>query len=410
MFRLSQLSRLTAMKTSVTRFSCISSPVVILMLLACGLVPSPAAAANLATVANHLTGDMLAVDRVPDAEQAAFNRAMDLFSRRTERDDFSATDQFLKQFPKGAWSPALRLQLAEEFYATGWYSRTLRTLEELWAERSLHPTPEAALMFTRIGARLAEVSARVGRREDVERLVAELGKATMHPDDIETLRGVQQGLVTMQTRPEAAFRCGALALERVRVFLNSTNAGHEAVIGSASSKDGMNLFEVAALSEATGMKYRMAFRNPGTTLVMPAVMHLRIGHFVAALRDFRGKVQLDDPTGWQTTFASKAALDAEASGYFLIPDGPLPDGWRRVDAAEGARVFGRNGVLDTDPDGTGKRDAKAQCGSGGGRSSELRPPASPATAARASCASSAVARGGGRRHRRGRRRSRACPA
>ena len=357
------------MKTSVTCFSCISSPVVILMLLACGLVPSPAPAANLAPVANHLTGDMLAVDRVSDAEQAAFNRAMDLFSRRTERDDFSATDQFLKRFPKGAWSPALRLQLAEEFYATGWYSRTLRTLEELWAERSLHPTPEAALVFTRIGARLAEVSARVGRREDVERLVAELGKATMHPDDIETLRGVQQGLVTMQNRPEAAFRCGALALERVRVFLNSTNAGHESVLGSTSSKDGMSLAEVASLSAATGMQYQMAFRGPGAALVAPAVMHLQIGHFVAVLREVRGKFQLDDPTGWQTTFASKTALDAEASGYFLVPAGPLPAGWRRVESPEGATVFGRNGVLDTDPDGTSKRDAKAQCGGSGGRSS-----------------------------------------
>ena len=127
----------------------LSRKAVLLTLLGCSLVIAKDVGATLSPVAGHLTGDMHPVNRVSDTEQAAFNVAMDRFSRRTERDDFSATDEFLKQFPKGAWAPALQLQLTEEFYATGWYSRTLRTLETLWAERTQYPAPDADVVEPR---------------------------------------------------------------------------------------------------------------------------------------------------------------------------------------------------------------------------------------------------------------------
>lgn len=300
------------------------------------------------------------VKAVSEPERAAFSRFLERFSNRTERDDFSTADEFLREHPRGAWSLALRLRLAEEFYNTGWYSRAIRTLEELWAERGRDGTADGAVLTTRAGVQLAELYARLGRTEDAEAVVAVLEKGTVATDDLETLRGVQQGLATRQRRPEAAFRCGAVALERVRVFLQSTNAGHPALLNSTASRNGMSLADVARLSEATGMNYQMAFRSAGAPLVTPAVMHLRIGHFVALLRKVQGKLQIDDPTGWQTTFTSEAALEAEASGYFLVPPGPLPKGWRRVDAAEGASVFGRNGVLENDPDATSKCD-KTKC-------------------------------------------------
>jgi hypothetical protein len=43
-------------------------------------------------------------------------------------------------------------------------------------------------------------------------------------------------------------------------------------------------------------------------------------------------------------WATKQALEAETSGYFLIPSGDLPRGWRAVDATEGASVWGKGNV------------------------------------------------------------------
>src|SRR5207244_1280003 len=42
--------------------------------------------------------------------------------------------------------------------------------------------------------------------------------------------------------------------------------------------------------------------------------------------------------------------EAETSGYFLIPPGDLPQGWRRVDAEEGQSVWGKGVTSGNDPD------------------------------------------------------------
>src|SRR5204862_175298 len=38
---------------------------------------------------------------------------------------------------------------------------------------------------------------------------------------------------------------------------------------------------------------------------------------------------------------ARETLDAESSGYFLLPDAPLAAGWNAVSAAEGSGVLGR---------------------------------------------------------------------
>lgn len=41
---------------------------------------------------------------------------------------------------------------------------------------------------------------------------------------------------------------------------------------------------------------------------------------------------------------SQSALDSEASGYFLVPQGDLPSGWSHVNSREGANVWGKGGT------------------------------------------------------------------
>ncbi len=309
----------------------------------------------------HLTPLLRPVESAGESESIAFSRALDRFAQRSQRDDFTPLTDFLDAFPHGAWSPALRLQLAEEYYQTGWYSLALQTLRDLWSERGQGTTPEAAVFSTRVGVRLMELSARLGRKGEVEELESMLSGNSLHPDDVEVLRGVQQGLESMRHRPESAFRCGALALERIRVFQNPTDAGHPRILESVSTSNGMTLAAVASLADSLGMRLQMARRTPGAPLPTPALMHLQVGHFVAVLKERNGRFQLSDPTGWQTTFASSRAIDHESSGYFLIPAGPLPLGWQKVEPAEAELIVGRNGVLDNDPDSTTPRDKQSPC-------------------------------------------------
>jgi len=54
-------------------------------------------------------------------------------------------------------------------------------------------------------------------------------------------------------------------------------------------------------------------------------------HYAAILRQEGGRYLLEDPTFGNTVWATKQALEAETSGYFLIPPGVLPQGWRSVE-------------------------------------------------------------------------------
>ena len=49
-------------------------------------------------------------------------------------------------------------------------------------------------------------------------------------------------------------------------------------------------------------------------------------------------------------WATRQALEAETSGYFLIPPGELARGWRSVDAKEGASVWGKGQTSSNDGD------------------------------------------------------------
>ena len=118
----------------------------------------------------HLSPLLRPVERPGESESIAFSQALERFVLRSQRDDFTSLTDFLDAFPRGAWSPALRLQLAEEYYQTGWYSIAVQTLRDLWNERGQGTTAEAAVFSTRVGVRLMELSARLGRREEVEEL------------------------------------------------------------------------------------------------------------------------------------------------------------------------------------------------------------------------------------------------
>jgi hypothetical protein len=62
---------------------------------------------------------------------------------------------------------------------------------------------------------------------------------------------------------------------------------------------------------------------------MPAVVNWKVGHYAALIAEENGLYHLQDPTFGNDTWTSRRALEAESSGYFLVPAGKLPKGWRK---------------------------------------------------------------------------------
>ena len=127
---------------------------------------------------------------------------------------------------------------------------------------------------------------------------------------------------------------------------------------SRSGANGMHLAEVHALAQALGLDLRPARRAPGAEILLPAVVHWKLGHFAALLREASGQYLVEDPTFGESFWVHPEALEAEVSGYFLVSAVPLPAGWSAVGAAEAGSVWGRGNTGQADTDATRKSDLK----------------------------------------------------
>jgi RHS repeat-associated protein len=294
-----------------------------------------------------------------DAENRSLLTALSAFAARTNRDDVALLEAFLNASPDSAWAISLRTELGSEYFRTGWHSKAVEAWEQVWRGRTNAGASPAQISVHRAGSHLAGLYARLGRMAELHALLPQLDALAMTGPDAERVRGAKDGLWSMENTPEIAFRCGPLALDRIRSYRNSTNALHPVIWSSKSTTNGMSLTEVAKLSTDLGMNYQLAFRSPGSKFVVPSVVHWKVGHYAGLVRQGSGLYQAQDPTFGDDTWLSFKALDHESSGYFLIPGGALPEGWRPVSEEEGREIFGKGATDRSDPDATSPYDEKA---------------------------------------------------
>src|SRR6185369_9407352 len=140
-----------------------------------------------------------------------------------------------------------------------------------------------------------------------------------------------------------------LALHCIMLSLDPQHARTQAIFDSASTTNGFSLAQVAELSKKVDLNYQMAFREKGAAFVVPSVVHWKVGHYAALIRQEGDRYLLQDPTFRNDTWATKEALEEECSGYFLVPPGTLPKGWRAVVAGEGGTVWGKGIVSGPGP-------------------------------------------------------------
>lgn len=289
------------------------------------------------------------------AENSALANALMNYSRRSSPDDFTALIGFLQQCPNSPWTAALLTDLGLEYYNTAHYSLALVAWSNAWALAKNAAGAKGAALAQRAFGELIKMDSRLGRMDEIERLLNSIGNSTLAGPAAQRVIDAREALWTMKNRPEIAFRCGPLALRSIRIALNMDGSSDAEILKSASTQKGCSLPQVAALSKKIGLNYQMAFRNSGD-YVVPSVVHWKVGHYAAMLRKVGDLYELHDPTFGNSTWATRQALDAEASGYFLVASGTLPAGWRAVNEAEGATVWGKGLAFGNDPQRIARND------------------------------------------------------
>lgn len=299
----------------------------------------------------HLFAEPLVPVAVPSMDDnQQFARALAAYSQRTVGDDFSALEQYLAAYPESPWNGSLIFNLGLEYYKTGWYSKALGAYQKAWPLLKNSNNPAVKPLADRAVGELALMNCRIGRKEDVSSLLQSIAGRAVVGRATELIAQAEETLWRNENQPQIAFRCGPLALSEILAYQNSSKLTNNTLRNSVSTAKGCSLTYVADLASRLDMNYQMAFRESGDALPMPAVVHWKVGHYAALIREDNGLYLLQDPTFRNNAWLTKRALESETDGYFLVPGGELPAGWRAVSSTEGETVWGKGvvGAIDSD--------------------------------------------------------------
>jgi RHS repeat-associated protein len=274
-------------------------------------------------------------------ENAALGQALTTFANRKVRDDFSALEGFLNGNPQSVWRISLLMNMGWLYRQTGWYSKAMDAWQTVWNQgQSIHD-PKAKPVVDRALAELIVLNARVGRMDQLKQLIPMADARQLIGSSKEKVEAAKQALMLMKTKPATSFRCGPMALEKIRNLVDKNQLSKLKVMSMDSTQQGTSMLQLKKLSQKLDLNYQVAKRTPGSEVIVPAVVNWKLGHYAALLGKKGDLWHLHDPTFGTDVWISGEALDSEASGYFLVPSGTLPSGWTAVDDKEAMTVWGK---------------------------------------------------------------------
>ncbi len=286
---------------------------------------------------------------VSSEENKDFVYALINYSQRTNPDDFTALNSFLDKYPKSRWQGALLANLGIVYRRTGYFSKAMEAWEKSWAILKDEPEAKIKVLADRVVSELLMINSWVGRLERMESLVNEIEHRTIQGPATERVSASKSALLVMKARPGVAYKCGPFALEMVSHKDTGKIIFNKKIFNIESPTTGFSMSELVAIGKENGLNYQMAFRNPGAPIILNAVVHWKLNHYSALLKNVNGQIMCEDVT-LGTMYGTKfwltpTSLDSSASGYFLVPEGPLPNGWRKVSIEEGARIYGKGNQI-----------------------------------------------------------------
>lgn len=106
-------------------------------------------------------------------ENAALIEAMQLYALRTNHDDDSAITNFLRPHRNSPWRGAFLLNVGLDYRESGWLLKAFAVWEGAWELSKDSTEPKAKALADRIFGELVDLSARVGRLDQVEGLLGQ---------------------------------------------------------------------------------------------------------------------------------------------------------------------------------------------------------------------------------------------
>lgn len=270
--------------------------------------------------------------------------ALGAYSLQDAPDQVEPLEDYLRQRPDSPWRASLNLNLGMVLGRTGWPSRAMDHYRKTWMAARTETTAVGRDLADQAVTEWMWLCVKAGDDATLARLLAEARTRPMRGAAAQRRLDAERALYAM--RKEAKFYlCGPTALATVRRFLEPGRpVDPRDVKDTIPGPEGTSLFQLAMMASHWGIPLQMARRQPGAKILVPSVMHWKVGHWAAVLEEVDGRFRVQEDVLEETIWVRREALDAETTGFVLAPQVALPEGWSRVGAEEGRGVFGRGRV------------------------------------------------------------------
>jgi hypothetical protein len=249
-------------------------------------------------------------------------------------------EEFMAAFPESPYAPALHVELGRWYRISGRYTLALEHWSAAWEICGDFQEGYGKLLADHALVHASSLLASLGRLEELEPLIETYRFRIMaEPHLAQIWRRTAEAVYHMKKKPGIAYKCGVYALNNVARHLQGRRVGGLSEIPSPES--GFTLAELAAFSAEFKIGVGPAFREEGADFVIPSVVHWRQNHYAAVVAEQDGMFLIEDPTFLGSIWMDEETLAAEASGYFLIPEGLHLPGWRPVGSQEAGQIFGK---------------------------------------------------------------------
>jgi len=285
-----------------------------------------------------------------------------------DKQDLAPFEKFVTDYPKSRWVPSIQVNLAEIKFKSGYLSEALSLFLSAWEGSKNETDRDKAAVANQAISSLLIVDARVGRKDELKKYLAEIKGRAFFGSDEQRVKGAKEGLWSMENTPGRAFKCGPLALNSILNMSKPSPEMNPILDKAQSTAQGTNLAQVKEWSDQVGLKYQAVKRSKGAEFIVPCVMHWSVDHFASIVGRDNGFYHIKDPTfdNDGQLWITAQALEQETDGYFLVPSNkPLPAGWSSISDDEAKTIFGKGNALGRSGNDTSD-DAPQTCGADGG--------------------------------------------
>jgi RHS repeat-associated protein len=275
-------------------------------------------------------------------ENAAFADAILTYLQNGNNEDTSAFGTFLTAYPNTAWKASLFANLGAHYQRTGYYTQAGETLQDAWNLAREPSSPAGLAVALTVLSELLDLKMKFGDVEELKTILSQSEGLELHGTAVEKVAQAEMAVYVLEEVHEEAVASGSVSVDN---FLRAQNPGyrqHPEIASFKAKHEGTSLAEVQELAGRTGLAMQMARRPVDQNdIPVPSIIHLKAGHFSAVVKQMGERFMLLDPMLGGEMWFSRAALQTEASGYFLVPRGNLPPGWTEVKPNEAQAVRGK---------------------------------------------------------------------